>query len=204
MTKSREEQLREAFREWWDKQASENKTMYQWIQQAFYAGASLSQPEPSGAPLDALIDYVREQHQTYAYLAKRAKDPAKKLVSESCELAYFDVLKAIDRLPPATPAEVTAEIVWNRVEDGLPTEYGDYLTIREHAELHTIGIAATKFHPKSIHPWYDKGFNYLYWLGPFLLPEELKFEMPMGEIRYKVRRQKKAPIALAAAKGGKG
>jgi hypothetical protein len=81
-----------------------------------------------------------------------------------------------------------SELKWNRVEDGLPTEVGDYFVIREHAELHTIAIAATSFHPRAVPQWYDKGFNYFYWIGPVAKPKELKMVLETGEIRWKIQR----------------
>jgi hypothetical protein len=48
--------------------------------------------------LDELLDYVKDRHREYAFLAANTKDPAKKLNAEGHELAYFDVIKAIERI----------------------------------------------------------------------------------------------------------
>jgi len=84
---------------------------------------------------------------------------------------------------------------WNNVKDGLPTEYGDYLVVREHAELHIVSVDVSNFHPKAESPWYDKGFIYLYWIGPVSMPEELEmvgrytktfFDFEMAQHRRKM------------------
>ena len=66
-----------------------------------------------------------------------------------------------------------SELRWNSVSDGLPLEYGDYLVVRENSEIHDVTVAVTNFHPKRKEPWFDKGFIYLYWIGPVLMPKEL-------------------------------
>lgn len=61
-------------------------------------------------PWNELLEYVCSQHKEYAFIAGHAKDPAKKLAAECRELAYFDVIKAMDRIVlAAQPATQAAE-----------------------------------------------------------------------------------------------
>jgi hypothetical protein len=67
------------------------------------------------------------------------------------------------------------KIKWNKVADGLPTEYGLYLVVRtlEHYNGYVSRHLDTcEFYMRKEEPWKDRGFIYTHWMGPLDWPEE--------------------------------
>jgi len=184
MTQSREEQLREAFREWWDKQAGEDRTMYQRIQQAFYAGAAaLSQPEPSGAL--RVEDWLTPEG-----VAEVLKEYAPK---EAAKIGWQTIKQITDTLvmssnqdvfQPVTPAAgVTAEQQLKSLNNTIM----EMVSYRHKLRQVTEELLAIV----DEHCFYDESFR-----GDEARECKRKAVAAAKEVLYNT--------ALAAAKGGKG
>jgi hypothetical protein len=62
-------------------------------------------------------------------------------------------------------------IIWTKVKDALPAEYGRYLVYRGHwyEGVYTYKISAVDYNPKG-NIWFDHGFVYTHWSGPLNKP----------------------------------